>query len=469
MKKVLRIIGFTFIVAIAFAITYNVYKIKDTNAQSESAILQIGEIDEDLIDVFFVGSSHVYCGVQPGTIFESAGISSFDLSISGMDLESAYYFTKYETAIHNPKVVFVDIYGLTFNGYSDAPSLIGNKYRNLLQLPYSKEAYDLLKNTVDDEEFLDYLIRWPIIHTRYKELTDVDFRNTDKFEFTKGELLQTEISYYLDLSSVNSTNSVRPLSDAHKEWTERFVELSKERGFELVFLVLPYQRGEKDQSIFNGFKEYVKEKGYTYVDMLEHIDELNLSREDFSDPGHLNIYGGKKVSKWLTSYLMEQYDLEDHREDALYESWEKDAQYTTMVEKVIELKNCSEIASPYTFLSDIQRYDSIVNIVVLRGTLDDCYEPIEEYIDCLGLEFADYIDGGVWIIKKDGTKKLASLEEDNIVFFDIDSKNSLRISTKEDDGFIKLNAESIPTIANGLTVITYDMFEQQIILNKQYN
>lgn len=468
MKKAIRIIGFVLLLAVVLAVTYNVYKLKDTNAHAESAIMQLEKMDKDLIDVFFVGSSHVYCGVQPGTIFRSKGIASFDLSISGMDRESAYYFTKYETKTHNPKVVVVDVYGLTFEGYSDTPLLIGNKYRNLLQLPYSKEAYELLKRCLEDDEFPEYLLRWPIIHSRYRELTAADYRNSDKFEFTMGEELSNTITGYLDLNASIETDSVTPLSDINIEWTERFVELSKERGFEVVFVNIPYQSSETDQRILNGFSEYAKEKGYTYIDMLDYCDELNLTMSDFSDPMHLNMYGGKKVSKWLAGFLMDRYDLEDHRKDERYKAWEKDAQYTYMSEEIISLENSYVTDSPYIYLNNIQGYDSIANIVVLRGSLDDCNEPVEEYINCFDIDFSEYIDGGVWLVTNGGVKRLARQNESEIVYYDIDSQNTIRIFA-EDDDFIKMNNETVSTLENGLTVITYDMFNQKIILNKQYN
>lgn len=469
MKKALRIIGFVLLLAAVLAVTYNVYKLKDTNAHAESAIMQLEKMDKDLIDVFFVGSSHVYCGVQPGTIFRSKGIASFDLSISGMDRESAYYFTKYETATYKPKVVVVDVYGLTFEGYSDAPSLIGNKYRNLLQLPYTKEAYDLLKRSLKEDEIPDYLLRWPIIHSRYRELSEADFRDTYKFEFTMGEELSSTMSDYLDLTPSLETDSVTPLSDTNIEWTERFVALSKERGFEVVFVRIPYQSSEQDQSILNGFSEYAKEKGYTYIDMLDYYDELNLAMSDFNDPMHLNMYGGKKASKWLAGFLSDRYNLADHRNDERYEAWEKDAQYTYMSEEIISLKNSYVIDSPYIYLSNIQGYDSIANIVVLRGSLDDCYGPVEEYINCFDIDFSEYIEGGVWLITNNGVVRLASQNESDTVYYDLDSHNTLRVGTDDDKDFIKMNNESVSTLENGLTVITYDMFGQEIILNKQYN
>lgn len=470
MKKFLRFLIFVLLVTGVLAGTYNIYKLKDTDGTKDSALINLKKIDRDLIDVFFVGSSHVYCSMQPGTVYRSSGVSSYNLSISGMDRESSYSYTKYETKYYQPKVVVVDIFSLTFDGYSELPQLVGNKYRNMLQMPLSKEEIELHKNILEKEERRDYLLKWPFIHTRYRELTDVDFDSNRMSNWTMGGYITSNVAEYIDLSAVYNTLTITPLSDENKAWVEKFVELSKERGFELLFVRVPYSITEKDEAIIRGFEEYARQKGYAYLDLCKEEGAPELTVTDFSDAGHLNLSGGKKLSTFMGKYLKEHYSLENHKKDPLYDIWEKSAQYVYMQDIIIDIMNSSVTDSPFSYINNIQGYDSIGNIVIYTGAKAEHYEPLEEYLEYLGIEFGLYENGGAWLLKGNEIIDLMPGLKEDIYYYDIDEKTSIKLNNKADaSSLLTINQTEIPCQKSGLTILTYDYFDSRVIVNKQYN
>lgn len=70
----------------------------------------------------------------------------------------------------------------------------------------------------------------------------------------------------------------------------------------------------------------VEERGYPVINFNteEMYQELDIDWDkDFYNSKHLNYIGAEKYTAWLTKYLKEHYDLEDHRGDAKYDSWEQ--------------------------------------------------------------------------------------------------------------------------------------------------
>lgn len=466
MKKFFKITGFLLLLIFAVAVTYNIYKLKDTNGGPVSAIHCMKNIDPDTVDVFFMGTSHVYCGITPGTLWEHSGIASYDLSVSGMDLESTYYTLKYYLKEFSPKVVFVDVYGLTFDGYLNSPNLVGNKYRNLIQLPASKESVELVNKWTSDEEKRDYLLRFPIVHTRYKELTENDFVSPKLSGCNRGEEISLGMADYADYQRGYEDKEAIPMSTEHIEWLERMKKLSEEKGFDLVFIRIPFTTDPMDKPtrILNGFKKYADENGYKYLDIQYRAARLGISVMDFGDPTHLNSFGAKKVSEYMAEYIDENYSLEDHRGDERYTVWEKDALYLDMCLEKLNIKNSKVIDEPLTYLEKIQNLYGLTNVVIYRGPEEEHYGPVEEYLEELGISFDEYIDGGVWVIEGERVTRVMSMQENGIFYYDLADDLGLRVENGEDNLFsLKLNAQELETRNSGVVVYSYDIFGNEMV------
>lgn len=167
MKKAIRLLVFLVLNCIVFIAIYRVLSWKDTTGEYLSSTQQLYATDENLMDVVFMGSSHCYCAVNPSRLWEDYGMPAFDMAISGADKESTYYSLVELLKTQSPKVVCIDLYGLLYEGYA----VKGNEYRNLLAMEPSVNSSELIKAAASKEEQLDYLFRWPIIHTRYSDLT----------------------------------------------------------------------------------------------------------------------------------------------------------------------------------------------------------------------------------------------------------------------------------------------------------
>ena len=76
--------------------------------------------------------------------------------------------------------------------------------------------------------------------------------------------------------------------------------------------------------------DIVRDRGYTVLNFNteEMINEVGIDWDkDFFNANHTNVAGAEKFSLYLADYIKEHYDIEDHRGDPEYKSWEESYEY----------------------------------------------------------------------------------------------------------------------------------------------
>lgn len=323
MKKYFRLILFTIICSLVMAFTYKVLSWKDTSGAYMSATQMLYETDKNLIDVVFMGSSHTYCAVNPNVMWEEKGISAFDLATSGQDLETTYYLLKELLRTQKPKVVMIDLYGLTF----EKQEVIGNEYRNMLAIKPGINATKLVMERHDISEWETYLLRWPIIHTRYRELTKYDFVKNEYSVYGRG-YIRNDYVESIDLSASSRVEEFCELDERSTDWMDRLMILSKEEDFELVFFIAPFVMNDYERRTMNSAINYLAERDVWCIDFNELTDEMGIDdKTDFCDFMHLNEYGASKMSAYITEEILSEYNLDNHKGDERFYLWEQNARH----------------------------------------------------------------------------------------------------------------------------------------------
>ena len=115
-------------------------------------------------------------------MWEDRGVTSFDMAVSGPDKDSCYHALIELLKTQKPQVVFADLYALTFEEHA----FIGNVYRNLLSMRTSSNSVQLVTAYADKKDQEDFILRWPIVHTRYRELQPYDFLEYPLNDFGRG-------------------------------------------------------------------------------------------------------------------------------------------------------------------------------------------------------------------------------------------------------------------------------------------
>lgn len=240
MKRILSVCTFLLLLAFLLCSAYRILAWKDTTGEYLSDTEQLYATGDDLIDLVFVGSSHIYCGVNPAYLWGNAGISAFDLSISGMDKISSEYHLKELFKTQSPQVVCLDLYDLLF----DRQPLESNVYRNYLSMRPSVNSVEAVL-AYQPENPADYITRWPILHTRYKELKAFDFVQNQTSLFGRGFSYQFSFTPQTQDPAALATSSVTELSDQNRNWLDTIIDLCADHGSSLYTVMMPMIVDEK--------------------------------------------------------------------------------------------------------------------------------------------------------------------------------------------------------------------------------
>ena len=454
MKKAVRIISFIVICFLWLSAVYEVLRWKDTQGDYISSVTELKETPADTVDVVFVGSSHVYAGIYPSYMWSDWGISAFNVSISGMDRDSAYYYMKHMFKTQSPKVAVVDLFALTF----DTHLLPGNIYRNYISLPLSEDTLPQLKAYAAKDESVsanigDYIARWPIIHTRYRELTRYDFELDAPNYFARGEYLNWEC-LPTELYRPGEYSPKMFMSDQEK-WLDDLRSLCAENNCELVFMSLPFRSYEDEQEYIDHAYIYAEDNHIPMFDFNRMADELEVDAQtDFFDETHVNALGAKKISRFLAQWLDEKYELPDHRGDEAYALWDQDLKYYEHRRDGDAMAASNDI---YEFLPIMLRLDDTVSVISLSGEYDpEKYGMLTDY----GLSEEDIRNGGIWLLKDQVIYPVG----EGVYTEELDKYSTLKI----ENGSILINRADYKNKGDGLAITVYDRFLNKTVTYKTF-
>lgn len=446
MKKLGKVIIFCIIFLFLYNYTYQVLSWKDTAGEYTSSLKTLYEMEENTADVLFFGSSHCYCSIVNANLWKDYGIASVGVSISGQDTAGTYYTIKEALKTQKPKVLCIESFGTVFSGYI----IKGNLYRNTLLYKPSVNAYEVVDNLVtDEEEKKDLLLRWPIIHTRYKELQKEDFQGN-------------RVPYlgYLTGFKMNKVDPIRwtagdeivPMDEEIESWYRRIIDLAAEEGIRLCFFVSPYVETEENQKKYNHLEQLAKENGALFVNMIKDASSIGMNENvDFIDAYHTNYGGAQKVTAYMGEILKEKFDLPDRRGDSRYERWEED-----LVAREHELMNGTLLAT-----NDLKVYLDILSIlgdytVILATSGEYLSEEADfaDWIHQLGIGEEFFEKSGIWIWDN---KELtySSQEKDSIYYTEL-SNGDLAVSSLSDDKSIIIDRNNYYKFDSSINVVVYD-------------
>lgn len=465
LRSIIRIVSFTLILFLILSIIYKVLSWKDTTGNYLSSAQQLYSTEDNLVDAAFVGTSHVYCGIYPSIIWEQYGYATFDMAISGQDKNSAVHSIIELCKTQSPKIVFVDMYALVFDGYY----VEGNLYRNTMAFKTSSNSVSLVKDITDKSAWKDYITRWPIIHTRYNELDKYDYIQYQPSIYGRGEFFSsgTYSDMTLPYETLNDTY-IAELSDENKAWLDELTELSKSNNFQLVFLTIPFSESMQNQEIFNGAKQYAEQNGIQFLDMNTVFAQsgLNLAT-DFNDANHLNYKGASKLSAYLGSWLAANTDLSDMRGDSEYELWNED--YKWYKHNMLNIK-FNEISSDLSQTASlIAGAEDLTTIISIEGNdLSECPFLYLESLSVLGITESDLETGGKWKYEDGCLTKLMDndITAESVVLQLSDTDiMEIRFNGQLYKDNIRLNYEERNHTDTNLTLISYDKFLEKIVVD----
>lgn len=334
--------------------------INDTNEWSR-ALFHDFYTREENIDYLYLGSSHVYCGLNPEVLGEKAGGSHFNMATPAQPLNGSYYLLKEADRYNDLSHVYLELYFGQSTGAEGEFEKEEQLVRNWRNTNYMKPSLNKLTYMLNMSEIeLSYLtflparryaldlfspekIKETVRQKRtkaYKEYAVENVLNGVKETYTKDGFYYSEHRaaggvLYDIIKPEPFTQS--PMTAEAEKYLRKIIEYCEKNHIALTLYSLPvtdYQAvlyGEYDRYI-EQVKEIAAEYGLFYYDFnLCKEEVLDLTEDElFRDKGHLNIYGAEIFS----DYFAELFYSDGNYEESLAREKFASQTYSSYQEKV---------------------------------------------------------------------------------------------------------------------------------------
>lgn len=297
-------------------------------------------------DVWFMGTSRMLNSAFPMELWNEYGITSYNLSGHAQFLPVTYWVMREALENKTPKVIVMDVMSI---GAGDKVYTADMAYlhHSLDVMPFSptkcEAVFDLLPEQDDRVEFLCNL---SIYHSRWEEIGVGDF----KPELSKEKGAEARIHVNpVEAPALISEGNIDETETMGKEYLRRIIALCKEKNVKLLLANLPQSADEDSQRMYASASVFADGENVDFINYLtrDKIGVIDYATDMFDNESHLNPSGARKVTRDLGKYLVEHYNLPDHRRadgalsEGLITKWNQDYQvYRQYLMEIMEGTDC---------------------------------------------------------------------------------------------------------------------------------
>jgi hypothetical protein len=301
------------------------------------------------IDVLFVGSSHVFTGINPNVLWLDDGIAAFNFGSQGQPMYVSYHYIIEALKTQSPTVIVLDVLYACWeheNGY-----YMPNWQGIFSAFPFSANKLNMVSASIAPDERVSHIIDLIYFHDRWRDIgkdslpySDQAYAEKDIYRY-KGYYAASNLIFRTgdipaDYNSAiyPSTAELGELPEKNRLYLLKIIELAKEEGIALVLIktptLIPFTE-EDEQKAYNTVGRIATENQIPFIDFNkdEYREAMGFDfATDLYDDNHLNISGAEKLSKYIATLLKANYNLPDRRGNPAYHSWDEAAKgYLTYV------------------------------------------------------------------------------------------------------------------------------------------
>ena len=379
MKLVLRCVIFAVIIGIIIFVLNGIYTVTKTgyiDTYGDSSIIA-GFYNEPKgsIDVLIFGTSTMSNGVQPAVLWDEQRFTAYNLATTEQYALSAYYLLMEALKYQQAKVVVLNARWLTTppEGDEDLPEIDRKSAALHLALDYMKLSDVKFKAALDiasqssTQKAIDYLIPLLTYHSR-NNITEDDFDLSfvSRLHPLKGSCIQLWANLVAAPNMTEPVEEVYDLISINRDYVDKIIKLCKSKGIEVLLLALPISEWNRGQH--EAVQQYADDMGVDFLDMNipAVMDALALDfNTDFASPRHEAISGSSKTSRYVASFLAENYALgRDYPEevvasfDASYAAY---MAYSRVYDRIIPLMSAAQFSDYLQLLTDIEDYIVVIS------------------------------------------------------------------------------------------------------------
>lgn len=460
-KSIVKIICFGTILIFILKYVNDVFSFK--YGDGIYSLTKFYELEEDTVDVLFLGSSHAFENVNTGTLWDEYGMSSYVLAGSLQPMWNTYFYLKEALKTQTPELIVLEAFTTKLRvDYSEDSRIIKNTYG----MKWSKDKVEAIKVSAPEERWGDFFLDYAQYHTRYRELGKHDFyENQGNLLFNNWKGFgcnMATVSY--DRPDVSEVFERRDMTEKTEEYYRKTIELALENEIPILVVLSPYAGiDEEDQQLFNTVEDITEEYGVEFINYNFLYDELGLDfSTDIADQDHLNYKGSQKFTFVLGKDITEKYNVSDRRGQEGYESWEADADYIAAIinnQKMLESNSVDE-------LMNTTKNGDYAFWVSVDGECTTSDENIKNILEIFGIY--EEQANGVWYLENLNNIVYKITGEEEKHYYKLDANDVLisRIFEEKTQSYsnsVIINNSKYKKTEDGVNIIVYSNITQSVV------
>ena len=286
------------------------------------------KLENESIDVLFLGSSNAYSNINPAIIYKESGLKSYLLCGSGQSLWNSYYFLKEAYKTQSPDVVVLEVF--TAASYDYGYDELSNLPADIFSMKNSVNKYEMFKAAVQPKDRVTMISGISVFHNRWVEIFDGKLKPW-QFDEKYGAMEMGFCPVYFfekkECPDFNET-IMNDIPQKNEEYLINIINLAQEHNSKVILVKTPYVLGEYYDGIYNSVGELAKKYNVPFINMNQKKDDLNFDYDsDMADTVHLNNNGVEKVSIYLAKYL-KQYQYKEKIGDSIWKTYQQKFEHT---------------------------------------------------------------------------------------------------------------------------------------------
>ena len=312
--RIIKVCAFILIFAVLFSFATFVLR----NKNEANIVLPFYDEPRDSLDIVFIGSSHLMCGIYPMELYDKYGIASYVFASSAQLLPQSYYQLQEALRYQSPEIVVVDVSGVIYD-----TKVGSNEYAHVQidNMSFSPLKYQAIFDLFEKNEISEYVFNIIRFHSRWKEVTSEDYKKVTSV--TKGAYISTDCTPAEPNAEYPPDYKMEVYPTA-EEYLRKIIELCMDEEITPILFNTPALEENNSIPRCNTVKDIAAEYGIDFIDLNQMTDEIGFdTASDYRDRYHCNASGAMKVTTYFGDYISQHYDIPDRRGDPDYSEWDR--------------------------------------------------------------------------------------------------------------------------------------------------
>ena len=278
------------------------------------------------LDVVYLGSSNAYAHFNTVLAYDLYGYTTGLFSTDSQPFSLIKYGLMETQKYQKPTVTVIDIAKVsekisTFSSEEIRKTTDSMRFsRNRINAINDVLSY---KTEVGKNEYLNYYFSFFMYHNVWKDPTKQTILGNNALY--KGYLFNEYTSKIEPQNTYKWDQNVLDLNKENKQILISLIDYIKLNDLNVIFVV-PVRKYDSDvNKQINDAIRIIKDNNLNVINFndLEDFNTIDFST-DLYNSAHINVYGATKYTLFFSKYLKDNYELENHKNNRRYDSWNKE-------------------------------------------------------------------------------------------------------------------------------------------------